>query len=109
MSYKVKSQINHLLKNNLLRLSFMSRSSIKSLIYGIIILNIFDKIMEIIPKFINFIKLIILNYFKKKIFKDSNNGIQNLLIEYISSVDDVKFVKYNNIYIITNKDEICIK
>ena len=105
----VKSQINHLLKNNLLRLSFMNnRSSIKSLIYGIIILNIFDKITEIIPKFINFIKLIILNYFKKKFFKDSNNGIKNLLIEYISSIDDVKFVKYNNIYIITNKDALYI-
>jgi len=58
MSYMVKSQINHLLKNNLLRLSFMNnRSSIKSLIYRIIILNIFDKITEIIPKFINFINV----------------------------------------------------
>ena len=145
--YKIHLNMQHInsssetlintLKNQIIPLGIINKDfrGIKSLIYGIIIMSIFEKISEIIPNLFNFFKNILLEYFKKKnlklidnisitpektssiilerIFKNNDhntdNDICDSILEYVSNINNVKYVKYKNMFLINNKEEIQIK
>ena len=110
-------------------------NGIMSLIIGIALMNFFEKLTDSIPHLIDFFKKIILKYLdnKRKLIKNITNDIKvekkssiilekkytntnnnsnfemcDALLDYISNLNSVKYVKYRNIFIINNTDEIDI-
>ena len=133
------SEIIKSLKNQMLTLSIFrnDNNGILTMLFGLILMNTFEKITSNFPTLIDFFKKIILNYLnnKKKLLKNiSNNVVKNklssiilekkydntqsnpntnselcdALLDYISNLNSVKYVRYRNIFVINNTEEIDI-
>lgn len=111
------------------------KNGMLSLLFGLFLMSIFEKLTDTVPHLIDFFKKIILKYLenKRKLIKNITNEIKpekkssiilekkyinnnshssselcDALLDYVSNLNSVKYVKYRNIFIINNNDEIDI-
>jgi len=111
------------------------KNGMLTLLFGLFLMSIFEKLTDTIPHIIELFKKIIIKYLdnKRKLIKNITNELKyekkssiilekkyinnnsnsaselcDALLDYISNLNSVKYVKYRNVFIINNTDEIDI-